>query len=42
MFGGSAKNLVAAMAETDALTEKDLDELADYLAQLKAEHQREE
>lgn len=42
MFGGSAKNLVAAMAETNALTEKDLDELADYLAQLKAEHQREE
>lgn len=41
MFGGSAKNLVAAMAETKALSEKDLDELTAYLAQLKAENERE-
>lgn len=41
MFGGSAKNLVAAMAETKALSEKDLDELTAYLAQLKVENERE-
>ena len=35
MFGGSAKNLVAALVETDALTEADIDELSDYLEQLK-------
>lgn len=38
MFGGSAKNLVAALAETDALTEADIDELSDYLEQLKKRH----
>ena len=36
MFGGSAKNLVAAMAETNALTDAEIDELADYLEQLRA------
>ena len=38
MFAGSARNLVAAMAETNALSEKDIDELADYLARLKQQH----
>ena len=38
MFGGSAKNLVAALVETDALTEADIDELSDYLEQLKRRH----
>ena len=35
MFGGSAKNLVAAMAETNTLTDAEIDELADYLKQLR-------
>lgn len=35
MFGGSAKNLVAAMAETNTLTDAEIDELADYLRQLR-------
>lgn len=35
MFAGSARNLVAAMAETHDLTDSDIDELADYLADLK-------
>ena len=35
MFGGSAKNLIAAMAETRDLTKEDIDELAAYLEQLK-------
>lgn len=35
MFAGSARNLVAAMAETYDLTDADIDELADYLADLK-------
>ena len=39
MFGGSAKNLVAALVETDSLTEADIDELSDYLEQLKRRHQ---
>ena len=36
LFEGSAKNLVAAMAESDALTYGDIDELEKYLAELKA------
>lgn len=36
LFEGSAKNLVAAMAESDALTDGDIDELEKYLAELKA------
>lgn len=36
LFEGSAKNLVAAMAESDALTDRDIDELEKYLAELKA------
>lgn len=35
MFGGSAKNLIAAMAETRDLSEADIDELAAYLEELK-------
>lgn len=42
LFGGSAKNLVAAMAESNALSQRDLDELAGYLAQWKAETRQEE
>ena len=37
MFGGSAKNLVAAMAETNTLTDAEIDELADFLEQLHRE-----
>lgn len=37
LFEGSAKNLIAAMAESDALSDRDIDELEDYLARLKAE-----
>ena len=36
MFGGSAKNLVAAMAKTNTLTDAEIDELADYLKQLRS------
>ena len=36
LFEGSAKNLVAAMAESDALTDRDIDELEEYLAELKS------
>ena len=36
LFEGSAKNLVAAMAESDALTDRDIAELEEYLAELKA------
>ena len=36
LFEGSAKNLVAAMAESDALTDRDIAELVEYLAELKA------
>ena len=36
LFEGSAKNLVAAMAESDALTDLDIAELEEYLAELKA------
>lgn len=36
LFEGSAKNLVAAMAESDALTDRDIAELEEYLAKLKA------
>ena len=35
LFGGSPRNFVAALAETDALTEQDIDELAAYLEELK-------
>ena len=35
LFEGSAKNLVAAMAESDALTDRDIAELEEYLAELK-------
>lgn len=35
MFGGSARNLVAALAETHALSDTDIDELAEYLEQLR-------
>lgn len=36
LFEGSAKNLVAAMAESDALTDRDIAELEEYLAELKS------
>ena len=36
LFEGSAKNLVAAMAESDALTDRDIAELEEYLAERKA------
>ena len=36
LFEGSAKNLIAAMAESDALTDRDIDELEEYLEKLKA------
>lgn len=36
LFAGSAKNLIAAMAESDDLTDRDIDELEEYLARLKA------
>ena len=36
LFEGSAKNLVAAMAESDALTDRDIAELEEYLAEPKA------
>ena len=36
LFEGSAKNLVAAMAESDALTDRDIAKLEEYLAELKA------
>ena len=35
MFGGSAKNLIAAMAQTKDLSKEDIDELAAYLEELK-------
>ena len=35
LLGGSPRNVVAALAETDALTEQDIDELAAYLEELK-------
>lgn len=35
LFGGSAKNLIAAMAQTKGLSDEDIDELAAYLEQLK-------
>ena len=37
LFGGSPRSFVAALAETDALTDKDIDELAEYLEELKKE-----
>lgn len=35
LFGGSPRNFVAALAETDTLTDADIDELAEYLEELK-------
>ena len=35
LFGGSPRSFVAALAETDALTDADIDELAKYLEELK-------
>lgn len=35
MFGGSAKNLIAAMAQTKDLSKEDIDELTAYLEELK-------
>ena len=35
--GGSPRNFVAALAETDTLTDADIDELAEYLEELKKE-----
>ena len=37
LFGGSPRSFVAARAETDALTDADIDELAAYLEELKKE-----
>ena len=37
LFGGSPRNFVAALAETDTLTDADIDELAKYLEELKKE-----
>lgn len=37
LFGVSPRSFVAALAETDALTDKDIDELAEYLEELKKE-----
>ena len=37
LFGGSPRNFVAALAETDTLTDADIDELAEYLEELKKE-----
>ena len=37
MFEGSAKNLIAALHQCDALTRQDVEELADYLAKLEQE-----
>ena len=36
-LGGSPRNFVAALAETDTLTDADIDELAEYLEELKKE-----
>ena len=38
MFAGSARNLVAAMAETHTLSDADISELAEYLARLKKQN----
>lgn len=37
MFGGSAKNLIAALHQCHALSRQEVQELADYLEQLKQE-----
>ena len=37
LFGGSPRSFVAALVETDALTDADIDELAAYLEELKKE-----
>ena len=37
MFGGSAKNLIAALHQCHALSHQEVQELADYLEQLKQE-----
>ena len=37
LFAGSPRSFAAALAETDALTDADIDELAAYLEKLKKE-----
>ena len=37
LFGGNPRSFVAALAETDTLTDADIDELAAYLEELKKE-----
>ena len=37
LFGGSPRSFVAALAETDALTDADIDELTAYLEEMKKE-----
>ena len=37
LFGGSPRSFVAALAETDTLTDADIDELTAYLEELKKE-----
>ena len=41
LFGGSPRNFVAALAETDTLTDADIDELTEYLEELKKERREE-
>ena len=41
LFGGSPRSFVAALAETDTLTDADIDELAAYLEELKKNENRE-
>lgn len=40
LFGGSPRSFVAALAETDTLTDADIDELAAYLEELKKNENR--
>ena len=40
LFGGSPRSFVAALAETDTLTDADIDELAAYLEELKKERKQ--
>ena len=39
MFGGSAKNLIAALHQCHALSRQEVQELADYLEELKQEEE---
>ena len=41
LFGGNPRNFVAALAETDTLTDADIDELTKYLEKLKKEKREE-